>query len=86
MVVTLSDAVGCAHLVKVHSSWKWAVIKLAFDQLRADWLFAGHDPRDRTSARLLARLGFGYLKDGYYPPTGSMHPSYRLDDPEFEPG
>jgi hypothetical protein len=31
---------------------------------------------------LLVRLGFRYFKDEYYPPTGSMHPSYRLERPK----
>jgi ribosomal-protein-alanine N-acetyltransferase len=56
-----------------------AVIEYAFHVLQADWLFAGHNPQNLASKRLLERLGFHYLKDEYYPPTGLIHPSYRLD-------
>jgi [ribosomal protein S5]-alanine N-acetyltransferase len=56
-----------------------AVIGRAFDDLGVDWLFAGHSPENIGSAKLLAKLGFRFLKCEYYPPTGSMHPSYRLD-------
>jgi hypothetical protein len=42
-------------------------------------LFAGHNPANQASRELLARLGFRYTHDELYPPTGLMHPSYRLD-------
>jgi RimJ/RimL family protein N-acetyltransferase len=56
-----------------------AVIEHAFHVLEADWLFAGHNPQNLSSKKLLGSLGFHYLKDEYYPATGLMHPSYRLD-------
>ena len=62
------------------------VIRHAFDDLNAEWLVAGHNPQNKASARLLARLGFRYVGDEYYPPTGLMHPSYRLDKPKDGPG
>jgi len=41
-------------------------------------LFAGHNPNNVASRALLLRLGFSYTHDELYPPTGLMHPSYRL--------
>jgi [ribosomal protein S5]-alanine N-acetyltransferase len=55
-----------------------AVIGYAFDRLQADRLFAGHHPQNPASPRLLVHLGFRFMEDKYYPPTGLMHPSYIL--------
>lgn len=54
------------------------VIGYAFDTLRAPALFAGHHPENRASRRVLEKLGFVYTHDEVYPPTGMMHPGYRL--------
>jgi RimJ/RimL family protein N-acetyltransferase len=56
-----------------------AVIAFAFDELGASWLFAGHHPDNTASRGLLSSLGFRHTHDELYPPTGLMHPSYRLD-------
>jgi [ribosomal protein S5]-alanine N-acetyltransferase len=56
-----------------------AIIRWAFDHQGVEWLFAGHNPNNRASARLLLGLGFHALGEEFYPPTGLMHPSYRLD-------
>ncbi len=58
-----------------------AVIRHAFDDLGATALFAGHHPDNAASAKTLARLGFQYERDEFYPPTGLMHPSYLLRRP-----
>jgi len=55
-----------------------AVIRYAFDVLGVAGLFAGHHPRNEVSRRLLAKLGFQYTHDEFYPPTGLDHPSYFL--------
>ena len=55
------------------------VIDHAFTRLHAQALFAGHNPRNDTSRRLLEKLGFRYTHDEYYSPTGLDHPSYLLD-------
>jgi [ribosomal protein S5]-alanine N-acetyltransferase len=55
-----------------------AVIGYAFDDLRAEAVFAGHHPANHLSRALLLRLGFVYTHDEYYPPTSLMHPSYIL--------
>lgn len=55
-----------------------ATITLAFKQLNAAALFAGHNPLNIASRHLLEKLGFIYTHDEYYPPTGLHHPSYLL--------
>ncbi len=55
------------------------VINYAFVELNASSLFAGHNPLNQSSARLLNKLGFTYSHDEYYPPTGLNHPSYFLN-------
>lgn len=56
-----------------------AVIQYAIKNEIAVKLFAGHNPSNTASEKLLLSLGF--IKSGvqYYPPTGLMHPSYELD-------
>ena len=55
-----------------------AVIDYAFDKLGAKGLFAGHNPANEASGKLLGNLGFQYTHDEYYAPTGLNHPSYLL--------
>lgn len=55
-----------------------AVVEYAFDALEVPALFAGHHPENRSSGRILERLGFRRVADELYPPTGLLHPSYRL--------
>lgn len=54
------------------------VIRYAFDTLGAQKLFAGHNPKNEASRKALGRLGFAYVGDEFYAPTGLMHPSYEL--------
>lgn len=58
-----------------------AVIKYAFVVLKADRLFAGHNPNNAASQKVLGRLGFIYIGDEFYEPTGLYHPSYELRAP-----
>ena len=53
-----------------------AVIGYAFETLHANRLFAGHNPNNTASAGVLKRLGFIYIGDEFYAPTGLYHPSY----------
>jgi ribosomal-protein-alanine N-acetyltransferase len=55
-----------------------AAIRSAFDDMRIPKLFAGHNPKNATSKRMLAKLGFKYSGDQFYEPTGLCHPSYEL--------
>jgi RimJ/RimL family protein N-acetyltransferase len=60
------------------------VMKYAFGQLNVASLFAGHNPRNHRSSRLLHKLGFRHTHDEYYAPTGLQHPSYLLTREEFD--
>ena len=55
-----------------------AVIGHAFSALGAKKLFAGHNPKNVGSAKVLGKLGFRYIGDEFYAPTGLDHPSYEL--------
>jgi [ribosomal protein S5]-alanine N-acetyltransferase len=57
------------------------IIGYAFDVLTATAIFAGHNPANEPSRRLLLKLGFQYTHDEYYAPTGLYHPSYLLRTP-----
>lgn len=58
-----------------------AVIRYAFDVLGADSLFAGHNPQNVNSAKVLKKLGFTCIGEEFYAPTGLNHPSYLLKRP-----
>jgi RimJ/RimL family protein N-acetyltransferase len=55
-----------------------AVIAFAFERVGASALFAGHHPANSVSRRVLAKLGFEFTHEEFYPPTGLKHPSYLL--------
>lgn len=55
-----------------------AVIKYFFTVVNGDKLFAGHHPQNMGSKKLLIRLGFQYIGDNFYEPTGLYHPSYEM--------
>lgn len=55
-----------------------AVIDYAFSDLKAESLFAGHNPNNVASSKVLRKLGFQYIGDEFYEPTGLYHPSYEL--------
>ena len=59
------------------------VIEFAFDDLEAKALFAGHNPQNTVSRKLLQKLGFRYTHDEYYAPTGLNHPSYLLTKGDY---
>ena len=54
------------------------VIEYAFCELHATKLFAGHHPHNTASQKVLLKLGFQYLNDQFYEPTGLYHPSYEM--------
>jgi len=53
-----------------------AIINYSFAKLNAAALFAGHNPNNIASKKVLEKLGFQYVNDEYYAPTGLYHPSY----------
>ncbi|WP_176586227.1 GNAT family N-acetyltransferase [Priestia megaterium] len=60
-----------------------AVIGYSFNTLGVNGLFAGHNPKNKDSARLLKKLGFKYTHDEFYKPTGLQHPSYLLTKEDY---
>ena len=54
-----------------------AIIQYSSDKLKLSELFAGHNPNNTDSKRILEKLEFQYIKDEYYKPTGLYHPSYK---------
>ena len=58
-----------------------AVVAFAWDALDATALFAGHHPENHGSRAALGKLGFRYVHDELYAPTGLMHPGYELRRP-----
>ncbi|HXA66362.1 MAG TPA: GNAT family N-acetyltransferase [Bryobacteraceae bacterium] len=63
-----------------------AVIAFAFEKLGAEALFAGHHPANSASRRVLAKLGFQFTHDEFYPPTGLTHRSYLLTRRDYSRG
>ena len=55
-----------------------AVARLAFERLGAARVFAGHHPENRASGAVLRKLGFEFVRDVFFEPTGLMHPLYVL--------
>lgn len=55
-----------------------SVIAHAFEVLGVPELFAGHHPDNHASRKTLEKLGFQFTHRELYPPTGLMHPGYRL--------
>jgi RimJ/RimL family protein N-acetyltransferase len=54
-----------------------AVIEYA-KQCKIAKLFAGHNPDNVSSEKMLLSLEFIRVTDQFYPPTGLYHPSYEL--------
>lgn len=55
-----------------------AILKYAINSLKPRAIFAGHHPHNNSSRQALIKLGFEYIKDTFYAPTGLEHPYYRL--------
>ena len=59
------------------------VIDFGFNTMKCSALFSGHNPNNTASKKLLEKLGFTYIRDEYYPPTGLNHPSYLLNKEDY---
>lgn len=55
-----------------------AVIDYAQNTLHNTNICAGHHPDNHASAKCLRKLGFFRVGEKLYPPTGLLHPEYRL--------
>jgi ribosomal-protein-alanine N-acetyltransferase len=54
------------------------VVRHAFDTMHLPVLVAGHHPLNAPSRAILGALGFRYVGDEPYAPTGLNHPTYEL--------
>ena len=61
-----------------------AIIEFAFTEMKVSSLFAGHNPNNESSGNILNKLGFTYMRDEFYEPTGLNHPSYLLRKEDYE--
>ncbi|QDY86260.1 GNAT family N-acetyltransferase [Paenibacillus polymyxa] len=55
-----------------------AVLEYARNNLKTEYIVAGHHPENAASAKLLGKLGFEYTHNEYYDATGLEHPTYKL--------
>jgi ribosomal-protein-alanine N-acetyltransferase len=55
--------------------WGWRELRLAK-------IYAGHHPDNQASKHILEGLGFTFLDNVFYAPTGLLHPSYVRESPE----
>lgn len=55
-----------------------AAVRYAFSKLGVSALQAGHHPDNKSSKRLIKKLGFQFKEDCFYEPTGLYHPTYLL--------
>ena len=53
-----------------------AVLEYAFSTLGIETIFAGHHPSNDASRRVLGKLGFEYVGDEFYAPSGVVEPIY----------
>jgi len=54
--------------------WGWR-------ELRLSHIYEGHHPDNHASKHILERLGFTFLDNVFYEPTGLLHPSYICTRP-----
>jgi len=57
------------------------VVEHAFGNLQITRLRAGHHPQHVNSRKILVKLGFRFVDEVFYKPTGLMHPTYQLEQP-----
>jgi ribosomal-protein-alanine N-acetyltransferase len=54
------------------------VVRHGFEKLQLRMLRAGHHPDHVNSKKILLKLGFQFVDEVFYKPTGLMHPTYKL--------
>lgn len=59
------------------------VLEYAFNELKIKMVVAGHNPNSIRPKITLTKLGFSYIRDEYYEPTGINHPLYQIDNKTF---
>jgi hypothetical protein len=59
----------------------FGALEYAWEKLRLSQVYAGHHPHNRASEKILKKLGFEFIENVFYEPTGWMHPSYVCKAP-----
>jgi len=62
----------------------FGALEYAWEKLRLSKVYAGHHPDNRASEKILKKLGFEFIGNVFYEPTGLMHPSYVCKAPTPE--
>jgi RimJ/RimL family protein N-acetyltransferase len=60
------------------------VIAYGFNHLGLEAIFAGHPPSHGASRNVLVKLGFRYVGEEFYPPSGAVEPSYLLSKADWQ--
>jgi len=61
----------------------FAVLAHAFSSSSVEAIFAGHHPSNEASRRVLGKVGFEYVGDEFYAPSGVVEPIYVLRRQEW---
>ena len=56
-------------------------LEYAREKLQLSKVYAGHHPDNHASEKILKKLGFEFIENVFYEPTGLMHPSYVCKAP-----
>lgn len=59
----------------------FGALEYAWEKLRLSQVYARHHPCNRASEKILKKLGFEFIGNVLYEPTGLMHPSYVCKAP-----
>ena len=59
-------------------------IGYAWERLQLSKVYGGHHPDNRASEKILKKLGFEFIENHFYEPTGLMHPCYVCKAPTPE--
>jgi [ribosomal protein S5]-alanine N-acetyltransferase len=60
-------------------------LEYAWEKLQVTRVYAGHHPDNHASEKILTKLGFKFIENVFYEPTGLMHPSYVVIAPARRP-
>ena len=60
-------------------------LEYAWEKLQLSKVYAGHHPDNHASENILEKLGFEFIENVFYEPTGLMHPSYVVIAPAPRP-
>ena len=60
-------------------------LEYAWEKLQLSKVYAGHHPDNHASENILKKLGFEFIENVFYEPTGLMHPSYVCMAPTPRP-